>query len=199
MAQILRYRATLQGAGTIPQALITTYWDFTAGTAVQCATEAAARVRACFNALSARIPAAWSLTTPTTADIIEETTGQLQSVTTLTAPSALTFTGASPLLPLQTQAMLQFRTATYINGRNLRGRMYVPGCCVGDLSGGNTWQGVYTTALQSGGNALLSTIVTPINLRVWHRPSVGASNGLSAVVSSVSVRPTPAVLRSRRV
>jgi hypothetical protein len=132
-------------------------------------------------------------------DEIDEGTGAIVNQVAASAPAAISFTAAGSFLPLQTQGLVQFQTATFINGRRLRGRLYVPGLTTASNSVGGNVAAATITALGAFNTALGTTVVTATNQRVWHRPSpVSGTGGLSAVVSTRSVAASFGVLRSRR-
>lgn len=59
-------------------------------------------------------------------DTISPVTGQTVSVETVTA-AVVTGTSVGQFLPLATQGVLEFLTGQFHNGRQLRGKMFVPG------------------------------------------------------------------------
>lgn len=198
MATFFRTRYQLVvGAGGDP-ALLTYYWDSTGAPPGTIVTEAHARVRAAWNALASQIIAGSTLAfTFPDADEIEETNGEIVGQTVGAIPGAVTFTGTGDLLPPRTQALVRFRTGTYINGRRLQGRQYLCGFTeTSNDPAGNVISGV-RTALGAYNTALGATIVTAMSQRVWHRP-VNGSGGLSAPVIARSVSDTWSSLRSRQ-
>jgi hypothetical protein len=115
------------------------------------------------------------------------------------APAALSFTGTGNYLPLQTQGVAQYQTATFLGGRRLRGRSYLPGFVATTGTAGGNVAAATITAIGAYNTALGTTIVTATNQRVWHRPPVaGGVGGLSAVVSTRSAGTSFGVMRSRR-
>lgn len=199
MAQFLRTRYVLAvNAGALPECLLTFYWDGTGGTDTALVTEAHARVRAYFAAFATRIMGGSTLAfTYPEGDFIEETTGQIVSQAVGSIPAAVSFTATGDPLPTQTQALVQFRSGTFINGRRVVGRQYIPGLS----ETANDTAGAVATAVRTdittGLNALGTTIVTPMGQRIWHRPVNGAG-GLSVPVTARSVSNQWSVLRSRR-
>lgn len=197
MATFFRVRQTLTLPGVSTPPLITTYWDSTGAAGAALVTEAMARVRAFFLATASDVPVNAALVYNAVADEIEETTGQIVGQQAGTAPAASVYTGGGDLLPLQTQALVRFMTSTFIAGRKLQGRMFVPFAPESDNDSGGRLQATYVTRLQNAANALGTTIVTPMNQRVWSRPQPGRA-GLSAPVIARTVSPDWSVLRSRR-
>lgn len=198
MGTIYRSRATLAVGGA--QCLITTYWSTSnAVPDAPTATEAMARVRAMFNSAAALITSSAVLTFDPVVQIIDETTGTLVNAATGATPAAVAFTGSLTVLPPQTQGLARFSTPQFVRGRNLKGRMFLPGV----IQSSSTSAGAPTAGYISSWNTALgllgTTIVTPISQVVWSRPTgPGASDGMSGAVSGRSVASTFAVQRGRR-
>ena len=197
MATILRSRATLLLNGGAASALMTHYWDSTGATQTALATEALARVRAMLNALGSTITTGSSVTLNPVLDEVDVATGQIVNQVTGALPAAVSFTGAGDYLPLQTQAVMRFATSSFVNGRRLQGRSYVPGLNEGANSPGGNIQAAVLTTLGTAAGLLGTTVVTAMNQRVWHRAGPGGP-GVSDIVTSRSVSPSWATLRSRR-
>lgn len=198
MATILRSRGTFSATGMGTPALVTHYWDSAGGTGTALATEAVARVRAMWNAMAAVITLSATWTPNLVVDEIDEVTGDLVNQYAAAAPAAVTFSASGDTLPYFTQGLMRFATASFIAGRRLQGRSFIPGVVETDNQGAPGVPSAATlTALQGGANLLGTTIVTPMSQRIWHRPSPSAA-GLSSPVISRTVSPTWAVLKSRR-
>lgn len=69
--------------------------------------------------------------------------------------------------PNQLQYVIQFKTGAYIGGRNLRGRVYVPGVSEFGISGGGLHASA-VTALQGAGDGLVSAASAQFG--IWSRP-----------------------------
>lgn len=197
MATIYRQRSTFTPGSGGGVALVTTYWDSTGAAPAAMATEILARVRAAFSALSATLAAGSGIVLNPVCDEIDEVTGNLVNQQAGTPPAAITFTGSGNRMPPETQICAQFLSNTFISGRRLRGRLYIPGLTVGSGTVSGNPTGALVTAVNAFNTALGTTVVTAINQRVWHRPVNGAG-GLSAVVATRSSATTFSVLRSRR-
>lgn len=198
MAAFLRTRATLTDPGIGPPALLTYYWDGTGGTDVALVTEAMARVRAFWDSFKVHVHAGVALSFNTVGDFVEETDGQIVAQATGTAPAAVTFTGPTDALPLATQGLLNLGTSTFINGRRVKGRQFIPYPVEQDNVNGAIPNAVnYVGGLNTAAALLGTTIVTPMSQRVWHRPN-GGSPGLSVPVTSRQASSSWATLRSRR-
>jgi hypothetical protein len=128
---------------------------------------------------------------------IEATTGVLTG--SFTAAPALTVVGGSGSepLPRQTQGLIRWGTASVINGRRVRGRLFVPGVQEGDNDGTGSPLAALVTALTTAGATVFIAGATSSEACVWHRPT-GGSGGASPDITAASGSPTWAVLRSRR-
>lgn len=199
MATFLRTRATLQLIGQSTPSLITRYWDSTGAAIGLLATEAVARDRAFFGSLSAVLTAGAIYTPNLVVDEIEETTGALVNQVAAAAPAAIAFTGSGDGIPYAMQALVRLGTNSFIGGRRVQGRQFIPGFLEASSTGNPPQPSTgLLTSIQTAANLLGTTIVTPIGQRVWHRPG-GATPGLSVPVISRSVSPQWAVLKSRRI
>lgn len=198
MAVSLRTRYKIQAGPAGPVGLTTFYWDGTGASDVALVTEAHARVRAAFAALAARLIAGSGfIIDQPNGDFFEETTGQVVSQAAPSAlPAGVTFTNANDPLPYQTQAYVRYFSGTFINGRRVSGKTYIPGWTELDNASG-TPSGPAVTALNAFCTALGTTVVTPMSQRIWHRPG-GAGAGLTVPVLSRTASGTWGVLRSRR-
>lgn len=197
MATFLRQRTVLTLPGISTPPLITTYWDSTGAAAGLLATEALARVRAFLNGLGSSFAINTVPVYNLVLDEIEETTGEIVNQVAGSAPGSITVSGSSDNLPFQTQGLIRFQTGTFIGGRKLQGRMFIPY----QKEAGNDTGGTPTSTLVAQYNtaaALLgTTVVTAMSQRVWSRPQPGRP-GLSAPVIARQASGTWAVLKSRR-
>lgn len=124
---------------------------------------------------------------------LEDSTGTL--VGSWTETSAKVGTGLNTGEPVAdaTQGLIQWRTASIIGGRFLRGRTFVPGLANTVEVNGNL-QAATVTAFNTAANALIASAA---GLVVWHRPIAG-SGGSHDAVSTASTWTEFAVLRRRR-
>ena len=107
-----------------------------------------------------------------------------------TTPVGATGQAAGDPLPYATQGLMRLFTPSFINGRQVRGRAFIPGG-VEAASTAGVPIGAYTTAANAAGTALLGGVGP--QLAVWSRTYAAAS-----AVASVSTWSQWAVLRSRR-
>lgn len=120
---------------------------------------------------------------------INVATGDLEG---LVPVSSTQLTGGEPSdpEPWMTQGLLQLRTGTFIGGREIRGRIFIPGATFQQSSGGVPTS-TYKTLVEGAAATLLSSADS--ELMVWSK-----KNGDSAPVISATMWSQWAVLRSRR-
>lgn len=115
-----------------------------------------------------------NLSTPMTAQIqpeqtiIDVVTGKPVNVEIASNQAVVNYTGTGDPLPWASQVLIQLKTATFNNGRRLRGRFYIPGilesmCTAGELA----------PASQTTFNTPLQTLITDSNAQgdwaVWSK------------------------------
>lgn len=196
MATFLRQRVVVGFAGG-NQCLMTYYWDSTGAAQSLLATEGMARVRAMWASVSAFHPVNLIVSYNPVFDEIEETNGNLVGQVAGTPPAANTFSGATDTLPFQTQGLARYSTNTFLAGRRLQGRQFLPFPLEVSNDPGGTPASGYRSGWQTALNLLGTTVVTPMAQRIWHRPTP-SSAGLSSVVIARTVGTSWAVLKSRR-
>jgi hypothetical protein len=145
-----------------------------------------------------------SMAAPTSVQVVGEVeefepeTGNLLAVFQ-SEQAVLVASGSGDPLPWATQGLIRWRTGAFIDGRELRGRTFIPA-----LTEGHSTQGRPTAALIT----ILNTAAGAVNdlLGVWQRPRlasegppvVEARDGQIVPVASFSVWTQWAQLRSRR-
>jgi hypothetical protein len=97
---------------------------------------------------------------------------------------------AAVALPTATQGLIHFLTDTFVGGRRIRGRTFVPGLCVNVLDQDGSPNAFMNGRLTQMGQVLVDS---PAPLCVW-----SPTHGVAAAVSGVSAGGNWAVLRSRR-
>lgn len=124
--------------------------------------------------------------------VVDDATGQVVGIDSATARTVVGGS-ATALLPIATQGLINTFTSTFVGGRQLRGKIYVPGLITttSDALGAPT--STVKTLLLTQGALLVTNTSTPGPLRVWSK-----KNGTSAVVNAVTTPSKFAVLRSRR-
>nr|CRY97413.1 hypothetical protein [uncultured prokaryote] len=123
------------------------------------------------------------------APTISPSTGEITGSFAVSAPP-VTFTNVNQALPPATQALVTLSTGVFVGGRQITGRVFVPGYTEGSNGVDGTFSIADAGVLQ-GRFAALATGTDRIG--VWSR-----KNGEFQQVSSVTVATKWAVLRSRR-
>lgn len=147
------------------------------------------RVHGFWTALGGVITTAMTTTTQGDVEEIDEATGQVIAVYPVT-PSGRVGGATGDLLPFATQGLIQLRTGTFINGRELRGRIFIPGAVEGAQTTGQP-AGAYRTTLQTAADGLVGT--TGPQLLIYSR-----THRTSSTVKAATAWTQWAVLRSRR-
>lgn len=132
----------------------------------------------------------WHWATQAIVDFIDTSNGQITSSSSVTTSSGGGTSSVAPLPPA-TQMLTSLRTGVRVAGREIRGRIFVPGFTEGANNGDgkpetstvSEMQGYWTSFLGDGDT-------TPV---VWSR-----KNGTYEDVSSMTVWTEWAVLRNRR-
>jgi hypothetical protein len=130
-------------------------------------------------------------------DVIRDTDGVLQSAQAITPPATVTATSSATQVSRATMALARLNTDAVVDGRRLRGRIFLGPVSASAISADGSLAPAMVTAIAGMYSGLLDVVSGRIV--VWHRPSSrGATDGDSGFVQSVSAKPVPAVLRSRR-
>jgi len=108
-----------------------------------------------------------------------------------TTPATNSGSAATNQLPQAVQMLCQWRTGTYVNNREVRGRTFIPGLVTGAMASTGLVLGTASTTVQTAINTLLGNAT--VHLCVWDRTHAG-----SAQVTSGTVWNQFAILRSRR-
>lgn len=121
---------------------------------------------------------------------INPATGDAIQTYAKTAQAPVQGTGAQTPLPHANQALAQLRTGQFVGGRQVRGKVFLPGFMVNSMdTATGTMADVVRTQLATDLQAVFSTIP----LLVWSRKS-----GVAYTVTSTSIAKQYAILRSRR-
>jgi hypothetical protein len=133
-----------------------------------------------------------------TGTILDSATGEIITVyTDDDPPDPIDSEGVHGINSRATQILLQLRTGVYLNGRELRGRMFFGPAASGVLGE----DGLVTGGVQDQIETSFGAINTGTGARwcVWHRPSPPSSDtGTWEDIKTVQVSQEPAVLRGRR-
>lgn len=183
MASILRVRTVFSGVSGTPW-YSNLYFDATTetGTSVTVATAAF------WTTLKVVISNLITMNVEADVAVIDDVTGDITDLTTGTAASILG-TASDEALPRATQGLIRARTGTYVGGREIRGRVFVPGLTQQANDAGRP-VGSFVTTLAGAAANLRDADVGWV---VWSR-----ARGQSAPVQSVSAWTQFASMRSRR-
>lgn len=121
-------------------------------------------------------------------ELVDNTTGQVEGIETTDVYNGTGQLSTDPLPPT-VQGLVRWRTGVYDNGREIRGRTFLPGMCEGNSTDGAPTSGTVGVFNTAAGN-----LVADANseLVVWSR------KGLFAPVVSGQAWVKWASLRSRR-
>jgi len=187
---MFRVRTVFTGVPGTPW-LSTMYFNDTGGTAQQAANAAGGY----WGAIDALMGSQVDWATEADVSVINAVTGTLEGVestTPLTGLGAL----ATELIGFATQALCRWRTGTVVNGRNLRGRTFIPGLTTTSADDGQLISG-HRVAIAAAAAALIADANS--ELVIWHRPNPDTGSlGLAAPVVTGTAWTEFAVMRSRR-
>jgi hypothetical protein len=185
---VLRTKVEITGVQGSPY-LSVMHWD---GTDQTDANGAIAAVAAFWTELEPQMSNDANWTTLEDVEVINTATGELTGVLSVNDINGAGTETTDRLSPA-TQALVRWRTGTIVNGRELRGRTFVPALTEAGLLDGQPSAGL-ASAVGSAVNEILGG-ATP--LAIWHRPN-DESVGSLAQVQTGSLWSLFAVLRSRR-
>jgi hypothetical protein len=179
-----RVRTIFTGAQGSPW-LSTLNFGAAGGTAAQAVTA----VAAFWGAVDVQMPGTIDWTTE--ADVgTYSPAGELEDVDTTTPSTGAGGAGAGELLPRATQGLIRLRTGLIIDGRELRGRIFIPG-----LSESVNDNGTYAAASRATINTAAAALISDANstLLVWSKRWATEAPALTGVTATEF-----AVLTSRR-
>lgn len=183
---IRRVRVQLLGAVVSGPAVSTFYFDNATGTTQQAVTA----VGTFMNSWQAQVSTALNWASEPEVDFLNESTGQLQSTVT-TTPFTGVGTQAGARISSVNQVLLRLFTDTISNGRQVRGRLFIPGF----VEATNNVAGEPESASLTPINAAATTLINDPNVNwvLWSR-----KNGIAPAITLASCWSKYAVLRSRR-
>lgn len=160
------------------------------------AIAAADAIRAFWLALVPNFASGLSIQVNSEVEVVDEATGQTTGTFEHTT-AAVPVGGSVAPLAAATQGLLRWRTATFIAGRRLQGRTFIPKPPSTFNAAPGVPSGTYQANLLTAANALLAGDTAAGGLVVYSRPT-DARPGASAPVVAASAWNQWAVLRSRR-
>lgn len=119
---------------------------------------------------------------------VEPATGAITGVTSITSINR-TGSNNTPPVPQAAQALVRWRTGTYVSGREIRGRTFIPGLALATSSASGELASATASAIQAAAAQLLEDS----GIAIW-----SPTRGQVALVTSTSVWSEFAVMRSRR-
>lgn len=125
--------------------------------------------------------------------IISDATGAITSVIAGAGASGSGATAGDPL-PFMTQGLVNWRTGSFVAGREVRGKCYVPAPVETFNESDGTPVATYLDDLAAAANDLRTDANTAGNNLVVFSPT----HNVSRAVSAISVKSAWAVMRSRR-
>ena len=156
----------------------------------------AGRVKTFFEQIKVALPSTVTIVFPNEMEELDTATGELLQTLPITTIANtvgnLVGTFASPA-----GACVNWSTSQIVNGRRLRGRTFLVPLGGASFQTDGTLKDTDRTAIINSANALCG-FQDNLVLAIWHRPTLGGSDGVAAQVASASVTDKAAVLRSRR-
>lgn len=181
---MFRVRTVFQGVTGSPW-VNTAFFDSSVGTAQDCVDA----VGTFWSAADSLMEASVSWSTQSDVETVNALNGNVTNVTA-TTPAGGTGVVGQTGLPIAAQMLVRWRTGTYVNGREIRGRWFIPGL---------------STTVNNDGQPSASSLITlntaaatlqgdaDTNLVIWSR-----AHGQQEFVTSGTAWTQFAVLRSRR-
>lgn len=126
-----------------------------------------------------------------TVDEVDPVTGKTTAATVVTPQVGTGSVTPSNYAPQATQGLIQWRTNTFVNGREVRGRTFVPGIGATRVSASGKPVGSLTTAMANAAATLIAAAGS--DLVVWSK-----RNGVAYSALVGTAWNDFAVLRSRR-
>jgi len=180
-----RVRANWTGTPVNGPTVSTFHFDSAGGSA----QDASDRVATFLAALDANLSTTLTWTTEPEVDTLNTVTGTLEAVTAVTTATGTGGNADNPL-PTSTQGLARWTTGVIVDGRALKGHMFIPGFCEN-----NNTDGAPQAATITGVNTILASFVsgTSPDLVIWSR-----THGQQEEVVGSSMWNKWAILRSRR-
>jgi hypothetical protein len=151
--------------------------------------------QAFFTGIADRIPSSVTIQVQSTGDTLDEQTGAITGSWSEAAQTAIVGTG-SGAYAAASGAHINWRTATLVNGRRLKGRTFLVPLYGGAYDSDGTIAATVLTDLRTNLATLVAAVGGGLQV-VWHRPVNGA-NGSIGDMTSADIPDKAAVLRSRR-
>jgi hypothetical protein len=165
-------------------------------------------VRTFFNSVMTTCPQSLTFSYPTSYDVINEATGQLQTTVATAAQAVSTSLTTAGTYSLTSGALIRWNTSAVVAGNKVVGRTYIVPLAGSQYNNNGAVASGTITTLQNAANALLAAYGD--GLKVWARPFKGRTGvagkpdiparvGSFATALSATTPATPVVMRSRRI
>lgn len=182
---VWKVRHLISGTYVTGDGYNTLYFDSAGGTAQQAATAATAF----WTGVRDLIHTSTTITLQTEVVEIDVGTKQPNGVDTVAAASVTGNASEDPMSPLN-QAVVNWRTGVFVNGRERRGRTFIPALTEGDWNSG-AWAPTRASAVTTA----ISTLIGAANAELCvYSPTHAAATA----VSGGSLKTKMSYLRSRR-
>lgn len=180
---VRQVRTTFSSSGAIIG-----YQNFFFDSVVSTAANGQAAAYGFWGTLLPRITSGITVTVAPDQNIISVSTGNIVALETGTFTAGRAGSNTGEGLPGQVQGLVALRTGTYVNGRRLQGRVFIPGATEQDSQGNPT--AAYVTALQNAGSGLVAAPeTTPV---IYSRKNLTAAPVVATIGENLW-----ATLRSR--
>lgn len=203
MVNILRVTARWSGFVGAPGYTVLHFRDFGTGDgpggepdAAQ-ALAAAERARTFFASVATLLPNSVTIQVQSEVDMLEDTTGQLQDSFSVAPPAVVTGTGGTGGYAAAAGAVVNWRTASFRNGRRIRGRTFLVPLAGGSYQSDGTLNDTFRTTLVNAAQALTDSAGSP-DLGVYSRPTAVGTDGRWVIATGSTVPDMAAMLTSRR-
>ena len=153
-------------------------------------------IKTFFNALTNVQPNLLTYTIPSTGDQLNEANGAISGVWTGTNGGTAGSAAAAASFSATSGAVIDWITSAIVNRRRVMGRTFVVPLTGVSYSNSGTISSTTVTTILNAANALIVALAG--ELKVWHRPSKGGSDGVAAQVVACRVPSKAMILRSRR-
>jgi len=188
MAVLARVRVEWSGTPVVGPGISTFYFD-------QGASGWVTALSAFFTSARAFVPTGALMTVPSSGDLIEDATGELQGAWSEGATTPIAGNG-NGFWPMGVGARVQWDTAGIRNGRRVKGSTYIVPIVSSSFEGAGNLSAGTVSGLGNAANLLVSTMGSA--MKIWSRPSPGLPGASHAVIDG-SCPDKVSWLRSRRV
>jgi hypothetical protein len=129
-----------------------------------------------------------------TVDLIDMATGSLTGQT-VGVTADIPTTGSEEALSPANQMLVRLHTDAFLNGRQVKGRIFVPGLTeLANVGGGFVDGSLISGSASALGSWVSGADAVPV---VWHRPKTPGTGAFFPVLSA-TIWPTWAILKNRR-